>query len=289
MPEPTNRNISLLPEDERNAAHLLTAILEAKRPEPVDIDGAQGMHDFDLVMWDGSRIAVEVTTDTSENQQEFMSVLDSKSPFRDERLCCYWTVAFRVPANGDRDPPLKDVIPELVEILIESEQTGLLKGSDSLPLYTSVDDEHPLIGRLRSMGVASASVNKCIDEGAVSIMKAPEWSPLNANDVVRILPLHIERKREKLMRARENGASEAHLFVWLPVGVGRSFAAFAAASLPLVSDRITAAVDLLGLDSVWVTTDGVPVDPGELGHVAPVHRYDGSKWSVHQMPSLHAG
>ncbi len=51
-------------------------MLGASHWVPRDVQGVHGKHDLDLVFRDGSRFAVEVTTDTAENRAAFYGELE---------------------------------------------------------------------------------------------------------------------------------------------------------------------------------------------------------------------
>ena len=272
-----------LGDDERRAGELLKSILEVERWVPRDIQGVEGMHDLDLVMADGSVIAVEVTTDTAGNRAAYLSEM-RHNPIEAESLRCYWQIDVDIPADQWENsksvrPLLSRIRDELEPILHQVEQDDLFdevqflrRGSRNRPL-------HPLCERLRELSIAAANALDISSGGKIWLQPphTPAFS-FDPNDIAQVASAHIGVKKAKLLKAKGNGAAEAHLFVWVPPVISRSPGATAAMWTADEHDRITAEVDLQGLDAVWVTSSGRTEHEDIRGHSAPVYRYDKHGW-----------
>jgi len=87
------------------------------------------------------------------------------------------------------------------------------------------------------------------------------------------------RKVEKLLKAKTDGASEVHLFVWLTVGdqhkAGRSEAM---SFLRYTGLGGLVPIDLRGIDAVWVAVDAGPAHAPDCRHDWPILCFDTDGW-----------
>ena len=90
--------------DEQLAAEVLASRLDASI-DPKDVGGAQATHEFDLVLPDGHRIAVEVTTATDQDEERLSG--QASRPCPAPMLMANWNVWL------DKDPEqnLKTLLP----------------------------------------------------------------------------------------------------------------------------------------------------------------------------------
>ena len=83
---------------ERWTGELLTSLLAGVEWVMRDVGSAgDGLHDLDVVFGDDSRIAVEVTTHTSEGRAAFDARLRSVNPVPAGSLRHHWTVGLVAP------------------------------------------------------------------------------------------------------------------------------------------------------------------------------------------------
>lgn len=277
-----------LDDDERRAGELLKSILEAERWVPRDIQGVEGMHDLDLVMADGSIIAVEVTTDTAGNRAAYLSEM-RHNPIEAASLRYYWQIEVDIPADQWKDsksvrPLLSRIRDELEPILHQVEQDDLYDEVQRMRTGSRNSPAHPLRERLRELKIVAAHALDI--DGGGEIWLQPPHTPafsFDPNDIAQVASAHIGAKKDKLLRAKENGAAEAHLFVWVPPVISRSPGATAAMWTTGEHDPITAQVDLQGLDAVWVTSSGRSEHEEIYGHRSPVCRYDKNGWQTYAL------
>ncbi len=278
-----------LDDHEQRAGELLEAILKAERWVPRDLPDVDGMHDLDLVMADDSRIAVEVTTHTAGNRAAFMTELERHNPIAAGSLTHHWQIDVDVPANQWRDsksvqPLVGRIRNELESILRLVEQDDLFEEVRVVRPGTRRRPAHPLSERLRELKIVAASALDIGNSGEIWIQPPHTGAfSFHPNQIAQIASEHIGAKKDKLLRAKENGAAEAHLLVWSPVVVSRSPGAAAAIWTTGDDDPITAEVDLQGLDAVWVTSSGTAAHAEIHGHCAPVHRYDKTGWQTYTL------
>lgn len=87
--------------EEREAADLISSILDGC-PRRRDIPPAQGEHDYDIVMSDGSTFALEVTRHISEADTEYTGITRNlkKRDWRSQNLANDWSVDVYTPGEG---------------------------------------------------------------------------------------------------------------------------------------------------------------------------------------------
>lgn len=277
-----------LDDDERRAGELLKSILEVERWVPRDIQGVEGMHDLDLVMADGSIIAVEVTTDTAGNRAAYLSEM-RHNPIEAASLHHYWQIDIDIPADQWKNsnsvrPLLSRIRDELEPILHQVEQDDLFDEVQFVRRGSRNRPSHPLCERLRELSIVAAIALDIGSGGEIWLQPphTPAFS-FDPNDIAQVASAHIGAKKDKLLRAKEAGAAEAHLFVWVPPVISRSPGATAAMWTTGEHDVITAEVDLQGLDAVWITSSGRTEHEDIHGHRAPVYRYDERGWQTYTL------
>ena len=268
-----------LDDDEQRAGELVTTILGADRWVPRDVPGISGMHDLDVVTPDASRIAVEVTSHTAKSKAAFARESGRLNPISASSLRCHWQIEIDVPAIQEAVRPLLNRINgDLQAILRQVEQHELFEEVRFLPPGSTSTDGHPLCGRLRELRVVCAQAIDTRGSGRIWLYAHQGAFWFGQDDIAHAVDAHVEAKLDKLLRAKDDGAVEAHLFVWLPPGTTRSPGASAALHSGRDDDRISASIDLCGIDSVWVTSSGRQDFEEVHGHRSPVYRYDQSGW-----------
>jgi len=270
-------------EKERKAAELLKELLGGDYA-PRDTAGAQGMHDFDLQLDDGTTFAVEVTTDTSRVDRSFGVGLERMSPLDVAGLDRVWYVYVSTPGDGSGNERVSNqrldaLRAELPDILRAFERVGLTKW----PAPRSQSrDKSPVDVKLLGLGVHRCSSSDPSDDQSPQVFFADAFPNSNTvpslivDAVYDALSANEANKVKKLIRAKDVGADEAHLFVWLIPGQdhkrGRAEAMF---SLPYVGLDDLEQVDLPGIDVVWVA---VEVDASIGRNDRPLLRLDKHGW-----------
>ena len=97
------KSLDQMRDSETRAAGLLCEILGAATWTPRDVGDAEGMHDFDLEMSDGSKIAVEVTSDTAGADAAFVAALEEIDPVGAPALSGVWFVEVSPPGDHPDD------------------------------------------------------------------------------------------------------------------------------------------------------------------------------------------
>ena len=247
-------------EEERRAAELLKERLGGAYTLR-DSAGAQGMHDFDLRLDDGTTFAVEVTTDTSSVDRAFQDQINRINPLDVPGLARVWYVYVSTPGDGPDDQRasskrLETLRAELPDILQEFERTQLTKWP--VPRSQPRDDSLTDI-RLRNLGVQRcSSPGPAVDQNPqVFFADAAPNSVTGPSLIVDAVNENLSaNKVDKLIRAKNDGADEAHLFLWLIPGQdhkrGRAEAMF---SLDYVGLDNLEWIDLPGIDAVWVAVE----------------------------------
>lgn len=279
---------------ERWAGELLTSLLGGVEWYVRDVESAgDGLHDLDVVFGDGSRIAVEVTTHTSEGRAAFHARLRTVNPLLAGSLRHHWTVDLVAP-QGDAvdeaamhqmiDKARMEIVPILEQVEHEglTHHVGLVGGIIEMP---PGDPRFPTLqalhSKLRALGVSGAHAEGWAQEARVWF--TPSWPGTSAapDEIADAVDTHIGLNLAKLQRAREDGAQEAHLFVWLPSGVGRSDGAELASRSSRASPEMPRRTDLQGLDSVWVAPGGFPPRSWEIhGYSWPIWQLDRTGWHL---------
>ncbi len=282
--------LSNMPPEERRAAELLQQILGGQY-KPRDVDGAQGMHDFDLCLDDSRTIAVEVTTDTSAVDRAFRNQLDQIKlddlPAM-SKLKRIWYVDLVTPGVHADDQPasksrVKELKAELPGLLLRLEQLGHTK----LTIFCATTrDDTELQEQCKRLGVQSCFSCEASDEdpprvcfghGTYGGATGPCMISAAVNE-------KMPKKAEKLVKAKTTGASEAHLFVWLTIGDqhkgGRSEAM---SFLQHTGLEGLPSIDLKGIDAVWVAVDAGPAHAPDCRHTWPILCFDKDGWHDWQL------
>ena len=272
---------------ERWAGELLTSLLGGVEWDPRDVGSAgDGLHDLDVVFGDGERIAVEVTTHTSEGRAAFHAKLRSVNPVPAGSLRHHWTVGLVAPQEeaGD-DAAMHRMVDkarmEIVAILEQVEHEGLAHHVGFVGGVIEMPPDDPrfqtlraLGSNLRALGVSYAYPEGWPSEARIWFTPSSPGTTEAPDEIADAVDAHIPLNLTKLQRAREDGAQEAHLFLWLPGGVGRSDAAELSSRSSWASPDMPRETDLRGLDSVWVAPDGLPV------HSLEIHGYSWPIWQL---------
>ena len=269
---------------ERWAGELLTSLLGGVEWVVRDVGSAgDGVHDLDVLLGDGSRVAVEVTTHTSEGRAAFHARLQSVSPLPAGSLRHHWTVGLVAP-DGDAaeeaamhrmiDKACTGIVPILEQVEHEglTHHVGLVDGDAGMPpgdpRFATLQ---ALVSELWALGVGYAYAEGWAQEARVWF--TPSWPGTSAapDEIADAVDVHVADNLAKLRTAMKDGAEQAHLFVWLPSGVGRSDGAELSSRTSRASPETPRRTDLQGLDSVWVAPDGFPVRSWEIhGYSWPI-------------------
>ena len=267
-----------MPAEERRAAELLKELLGGEYT-PRDIDGAQGMHDFDLQLDDGRTVAVEVTTDTSRVDRAFQDQINRISPLEMPALTRVWRVDVSTPGDGPDDQQashrrVKALQAQLPDILRQLEEAGLT----TLRVPRSPHrDNCEAQGKLRELGVQLCfSFDPAPDEKAqVLFGEASFGGSTGPSMIVEAVNENLPKKVNKLLDAKTAGAAEAHLFLWLNFGEehkrGRADAMSFLAYTGL--DGLEP-INLHGIDAVWVAVDAGPGHAPDCRHTWPILCFD---------------
>ena len=276
-----------MPAEERRAAELLKELLGGEYT-PRDIDGAQGMHDFDLRLDDGRTFAVEVTTDTSRVDRAFQDQINRISPLEVPGLTRVWLVDLATPGDGPDDQQashrrVKALQALLPDILRQLEGAGLTELSVPPSPHR---DNHEAQGKLRDLGVqlcysldVSPDENPRVEFGGASVSGATGPSM-----IVDAVNESLPDKVKKLLDAKDAGAAEAHLFLWLTFGQehkrGRAEAMSFLRHTGL--DELEP-INMQGIDAVWVAVDAGPGHAPDCRHHWPILCYDADGWHDWQL------
>ena len=137
----------------------------------------------------------------------------------------------------------------------------------------------PLIAELRALGVSCAFPLARSHEAQVHFTTSGSGTSEAPDEIADAVDSHIPSNLAKLRRAKEEGAEEAHLFLWLPSGVGRSDAAGLSARVGRHSTDAPRETSLQGLDSVWVAPTGFPARYWEIyGYSWSIWQLDETGW-----------
>ena len=269
---------------ERWAGELLWPMLGASRWRVHDDGSVAGMHDFDLEFPDGSRFAVEVTTHTAGRSRAFHSLRDRDCPIMAPTLKWNWDVGVRLAGSDPHDVgavrrQFETLKSSLEPLLARAEQDGISSQLRSLDYRFDTDEEPPLIHELRTLGVNYAWRGELAQDATIWINEASAVISSDPEAIADAIDLHLPQNRAKLMAAKANGAQEAHLFLWLPAGTGVSESANLALRIGTERHEAPRAVDLQGLDSIWVATDLFTARSMEIhGYSMPIWQLDRDGW-----------
>lgn len=268
---------------EQWAGELTTSLLEADRWLARDLRGVQGGHDLDVVLDDGSRIAVEVTTHTAGNRAAFYAELDRSNPIPAPSLGLGWIVDIEVPESEAADaksirPLFARLSSKLPPILERVEREDLHDKVKIIRRVASGPGEHEVCAQLRSLRVRHARGADWQRAGKIFLHQAGDMISFSADNLADAIEHEIPPNRDKLLKAKSDGAKEAHLFVWLPGGTSLNDGAHAAVRNHW-QDRPPRHIDLQGLDSVWAAADSLPATHRELhGYSWPIWQFKHGRW-----------
>ena len=292
--------------EEQMAGALLADILGARWSdvEPRDL-GGERVHDFDLILRDGRRIAVEVTRDESPADRAFGSATAQTFPLPAPSLKFGWSLDANPPGDNADDhsqarPHSKRLAAELPDILCGAERLGIARLADELAFiapYAESSDTGPVRetkARLRRLGITRATpyapAPGAEAEIYVETATPARWSSAHSirQAVERHLPPNRDDNLDKLAQAKTGPSSgppadESHLFIWLPVGSpSRSHAADPAiGSAVTLADLDNETPALHGLDTVWVAIHGE--SNSKAGRpLLPVLRLGADGWSRYE-------
>lgn len=258
--------------EERMAGALLADILGAdwSDVEPRDL-GGERVHDFDLVLHDGRRIAVEVTVDASPADRAFFSALAETFPLEASLLQSSWSIGADPPGDdADDDKKARRhcsrMAEELPAILEEAERLDAVAEIAFVGSYSRAVDTSPVRGlkdRLRALGVTRAEPVPAPGDGAkISVDQGPFAGWFGADSISEAVERHLWQRDdnyEKLIQAKTGEgrrADEAHLLIWVPCGEPHRNGAHAAARSSMIELGDIPKPDLKGVDAVWVAILG---------------------------------
>ena len=269
---------------ERWAGELLMSMLGASRWSVHDDGSADAMYDFDLEFHDGTRFAVEVTSDTAGRSRAFYSLRERDCPLMAPTLKWHWDVGIHLPGSDPHDTAaihqrFDGLKTGLEPLLAQAEQEGFARELRSLDYRFGTDAEHPLVGALRTLGVSYALRGEVARDATIWLNEAPVMTSSDAGAIADAIDVHLPQNRAKVIAAREDGAQEAHLFLWLPAGTGVSGAANLALRTGGDRPEVPREVELQRLDSVWVATDLFTARSMEIhGYSLPIWQFDQDGW-----------
>ena len=281
------RALTEMPPEERRAANLLQELLGGEYT-PRDIVGPQGMHDFDLRLDDGRTFAVEVTTDTSRVDRAFQDQINRISPLEVPGLTRVWHVDLATPGDGPDDQQashrrVKALQERLPDILLQLEGAGLTKLS--VP-PSPRRDNHEAQGKLRDLGVQLChSLDVSPDENPrVKFGDASVSGATGPSMIVDAVNESMPAKLKKLLDAKDAGAAEAHLFLWLISGQEHKRGRAEAMSFPGPTglDELEP-IDLQDIDAVWVAVNDGPRHAPDCRHTQPILCFDADGWHDWQL------
>ena len=165
-----------------------------------------------------------------------------------------------------------------VRIVIEGLQQAVASLAD-----TNADPhtpEHSICDELRSLRLRRAFPAPWLDSGRIHLGRAEAVTSYGPDRIAEVVESLLSRVHPKLLRAREGGADESHLFGWAPPGAPRNEeAALATASAPPCPRWLPSSVDLRGLDTAWVARLCLPRARQEVeGYSTPVWQLTPSGW-----------
>ena len=275
-----------MPAEERRSAELLKQLLGGEYT-PRDTAGAQGMHDFDLRIDNGKTFAVEVTTDTSSVDKAFQDQINRISPLDVPGLTRGWHVDLWTPGDGPDDQQashkrVKALQAQLPGILRHLEGAGLTR----LIVPPSPHSDNAAQSKLRGLGVQlCSSLDPAPDEkGRVFFGEASFGGPTGPSMIVDAVNESLPNKVKKLLAAKEAGAAEAHLFLWLiPVQEHKRGRAEAMSFLAHTGLDKLEPINLQGIDAVWVAVDPGPRHAPCCRHTWPILCCDADGWHDWQL------
>ena len=272
--------------EEYRAAMLLQNLLDGDWFTPRDIGELQGMHDFDLRLnGDGRTLAVEVTTDKSQTDTAFHSQIERHNPLSAPGLAHSWFVLISPPGENHTDQAAagrrsKSLANDLPIILTQVEAHDLFDQVKRISRWRS-SGESKVVEKLRCLGVQSATpMEDDAGDKRILLNQAALSGVVGSGALVEVVQEHLPRKSAKLVRAREkHGADEVHLFIWLSIGEKHRFGrAEALHHVGRFGLGDLEAVDLQGVNAVWIALDAGPEYAPDCRHLYPIVCYDADGW-----------
>jgi hypothetical protein len=219
---------------------------------PRDVPGApDGTHDLDIVLPDGSVIAVEVT---SARESKLLSIYATAFGKRWEapNLSAHWQVAFESGKALDVPRLAAGVVPHL-ELL---EKRGLTEaGTLTSGAWRSAgDDVVSAFQQITELG--ATHVRRWSDpasgETPLLLFSGHSGAGGNPEQVNALVEERAGAKAEKLLAS---GADERHLVVWIDSSYSDAELGMATMPPPDTSPSLP-----VGIDVVWAATDGMTND-----------------------------
>lgn len=235
---------------EKLAADIVVAETGGQEWVLVDDGSIDGMRDFDVVLPDGSREALEVTTAS-----------DARDRMKQDRTMRQTERYPWVPDPGHRSWSVT-VKPEGVNIKeLHQSLAGLLAQLDDADIervgWPRRDPQHPAIDQLRALGVVTAF---CLGEwpSPMISMSPSLGGAFAADDVTEAVQAEINDSGNR-RKLRQSGHPRRHLFVWVD-WVGAAQPAFHS-----IVDPQTSPVMNNDVTDVWAAPDGVEFFNRRLG------------------------
>lgn len=122
------------------------------------------------------------------------------------------------------------------------------------------------------------------EKGQVFFGAAPFGGPTGPSMIVDAVNENLPNKVKKLLDAKEDGAAEAHLFLWLiPVQEHKRSRAEAMSFLAHTGLDELEPINLQGIDAVWVAVDPGPRHAPCCRHTWPILCCDADGWHDWQL------
>jgi hypothetical protein len=240
--------VDRLRDDEQDAAEVLVSRLGGTIC-PKDAGGAQGTHDFDLVMADGHRIAVEVTSATDEDMERLRGESERRYP------ACELEADWNVWLPKDPALKLKPLLREVAEQLVVLERHGV----DHVGRFVEAPEDPRAAEAARQ--ISALRVDRVLrlaapkeDEDACLVLALHGGAGSEPDALNALVADRAEAKRDVLTRAKGDAR---HLFVW----VRQANAWMAMTDLP--SPPPDAPELPLPIDVAWAATAN-PIASGKL-------------------------
>ena len=226
---------------ERLGAEIVRSVLGGARVEERDgVPGAPpGIHDFDVIFADGSRLSVEVTTATDPSLRELWAAVGQQQ-WNLPHLRRSWGVVIRP------DTSVGALHRDVGPLLAELERRGVDRFNAAEPNDTPGDE-------LKDLGVRYANAVPGPGEPVVFVGTVGPANWFDGSDVCEA----VEREAAKADNARKLlAAGGGELFVWVDPHASSAHAALAGdVSLPRRPPRLPA-----GITGIWAARSIVRPD-----------------------------
>jgi hypothetical protein len=256
-----------------------TIVAERLGGRLVDRDGAEGAHDFDVVLPDGRNVALEVTSAADESIESLIRAGVTRQHFAPTLTHDWW---LGLPYDGSVEvSKVRAKAPRHLAVLEASGRTevgGILPAHRRAPANAS-EHEVRAIEELFSLGVdfARRLGTREAGENAELLVTLHGGSGSDFAALYRLIESRAEAKAPKLIAA---GGAERHLFVWMRASASDAELAFATLAPPEVPPDLPQGIDVLWLASP-ATTPGALwgrlwrlQPPGGWELIAPPSRED---------------